>query len=276
MPKTKSSKKDATNAEKCNMNDTKLKYQFFPTLAKVNKRPEETVESFMNRIGMGRRRPDYQGFRSGNKNVTEKTFNDIRTAFRWSVSETEKWETLWEEDQKIKALRTKKAREMQQGQPTQQELETNALLRVVAKDEQVPVESEVRVLCHCEDVRRKIVGWRTLGESRHLLNDPPLERFLEFVFFVADNDPEMFASTKELDWSWFRGAVEKGLLEFAGGVEPLLEFLQDRLGFSGDVALWVVRGRLSRPLRLLAEEYRANIFRHTEKNASKVNGNSGY
>ena len=109
-----------------------------------------------------------------------------------------------------------------------------------------------------------------------MLNDPPLERFLEFVFFVADNDPEMFASTKELDWSWFRGAVEKGLLEFAGGVEPLLEFLQDRLGFSGDVALWVVRGRLSRPLRLLAEEYRANIFRHTEKNASKVNGNSGY
>jgi hypothetical protein len=230
----------------------------------------------MNRIGMGKRRPDYQGFRSGNKNVTERTFNDVRTAFRWSVSETEKGETLWEEDQKIKALRAKTARQLQQGQPTQQELDTNALLRVVAKNEQSDSAPEVRVLCHCEDVRKKIVGWRTLGESRHLLNDPALERFLEFICFVADNDLESFAANKELDWSWFKGATETGLLDFAGGVEPLLEFLQDRLGFSGDVALWIVRGRLSRPLRLLAEEYRANIFPHTEKNASKVNGNSGY
>lgn len=57
MQQTKSSKKDTSNAKKHNISVISEKYQFFSAFVKSEKAPAESIKAFMNRIGMGARRP---------------------------------------------------------------------------------------------------------------------------------------------------------------------------------------------------------------------------
>ena len=108
MQQIKSSKKDTTNANKRNMSVMSEKYRFFSAFVRAEKDPTETIEAFMNRIGIGGRRTDYRAFVSGEKNITELTFNKIRMTLRWDHVETEKWEQMWEKDQELKGLKLKR------------------------------------------------------------------------------------------------------------------------------------------------------------------------
>ena len=270
MQQIKSSKKDTTNAKKSNISVISEKYQFFSAFVRSEKDPTESIESFMNRIGMGARRPDYRAFVSGIKNITELNFNKIRMALRWDHIETAQWEELWEKDQELKSLKLKR----KLNAPPVKQIHENTTQDTVVNTNAPPI-LEAHHCCH-PDVRVLVRDFKTLTEHRHELDDAVFQRFLEFAYHVSDNKIQEFAERNNLEWGWFKDVTDTGMVEFFKTEEALETFLFENLHFDDGIISWIRKGRLYRPLRLFISEYRAAIWDPigAKVNVSKENGSS--
>lgn len=270
MQQIKSSKKDTTNANKRNMSVMSEKYRFFSAFVRAEKDPTETIEAFMNRIGMGARRPDYRAFVSGIKNITELNFNKIRMTLRWDHVETKKWEELWEKDQELKGLKLKRKPEIHPNAEVQETTTQDTNINTIA-----PPSIETLRCCR-PDVRVLIRDFKTLTKHRHELDDAVFGRFLEFAYHVSDNKIQDFAERNNLEWGWFESIINVGMINYFGTEESAETFLFEKLRFDDGVISWIRKGRLYRPLRLYVSEYRAAIWEsvNTEEPVLKQNGGS--
>lgn len=266
MIQTKSNKKEATNANKYDINDTDLKYQFFPAFVKCYKTPDEGISAFMKRIGMLQRRPDYRQFCEGNKNITEQSFNKIRMTLRWDHVETEKWEELWEKDQKIKSLKIRAEREdgrkMQHYKTT---TETNETLKKPDKATTTKKETDPSV---------RVLQYEQMKQYANLIS--PVGRFLFFGHIVIDNSLRKFAMSVGLTEEWISKAIFEQSTDSAW-IEQFMAELDEKMDMSDSLSQWIMRGVTKKSMDLLVAEYRGAIPDPLSGAlALKENGSSSY
>jgi hypothetical protein len=275
MGKTKSSEKNATNANKCDIDNTQLKYEFFPAFAKANKQPEETVDHFMSRIGMESRRPDYKQYRQGNKNITELFFNKIRIAMRWDHIETAKWEAIWEKDQVTKGIKLKRkplddASEATQTNQTETDTtdDTNAENKTPEKHED-----------HCCVRVRPLESFADLNDRLCEAKDSTFKRLVTSIqMAIDDDDISGFAERFGLPLEWFDKAFREGIVAQLPGIAEMKKFFDGMLmpkAIQGYVALNWAGGKRKQDI---FSEWRACISSapHVcEAQARKANGSSG-
>ena len=104
----------------------------------------------------------------------------------------------------------------------------------------------------------------------------PVGRLLSFGCVVSNSNLEAFAVSAGLSEEWLSGLIFDQKPDYQW-IDSMLSELEDRMQMSDALRVWILTGKCKTRFELLVSEYRGNIEEFPlEKNASKVNGNSGY
>lgn len=264
MSHNKSSKKDAPQENNCDISDKTSKYVLFPSLAKAYKLPGEGKRAFMQRIGMGKQGSMFADFLSGNRNLTDLSFDKIRMSLRWTAEETEKWEQLLEKDHETlrKSIKSKPKKSNKQQPVTDIEessIEFDATNKTAAF---VEPKTDVRVLAY-EEMR----------PHANILN--PVGRLLFFGHIVNNMNLRKFAVKANISEEWLSNLIFNQKTDYEW-IELMMAELEEKLEMSDALRIWILTGKCKTRFEFLVSEYRGNIADTStgEKNALKEAGNS--